>query len=70
MGAMANNPVRMKEGLQHQPGFQRVLYRDAIAKFIEKIAPKVSLQKNRVRKVAEIFSYRLGSKRVTKIVYA
>ncbi len=70
MESVAKPIASIKHNLPHPPGFQRVFYRDAIAKFIEKIAPKVSLQKNRVRKIAQVIPCKIGGKKVTKIVYA
>ncbi|MCX8196715.1 MAG: hypothetical protein N3G80_00125 [Candidatus Micrarchaeota archaeon] len=47
-----------------------VLHRDAIAKFIEKIAPKVSRLRPKFLPVDKIVYCRLGNKKVIKFIYS
>ena len=53
-------------------GMERVLHKDKINKFIEKIAPKVSLLRKKVRELKDVFSYRVGHRKakVTKFSFA
>ena len=51
-------------------GVKKVLYRDSIRRFIEKIAPKVSRIKLQVRRVKETMFYSIGGKKVKKFVFA
>lgn len=51
-------------------GKENVLYRDRIAKFIEKIAPLKSRLRDRVRRVKEMLAYQMGNRKVRRFVFA
>ncbi|MEM4347980.1 MAG: hypothetical protein QXN37_00195 [Candidatus Anstonellaceae archaeon] len=64
-----NRTLRVNNA-QKSNAFVQIFYKDSIAKFIEKIAPKVSRLRSRLLKVEKIDVFRLGRKRVTKITFS
>ncbi|MEM4554507.1 MAG: hypothetical protein QXT25_01510 [Candidatus Anstonellaceae archaeon] len=55
---------------QKSNAFAQLFYKDAIVKFIEKIAPKVSRLRHTLLRVEKIQTFRLGGKKVIKIVFS
>lgn len=65
-GRMEKNTLRRD---YVQAGIQNEVHRSKIRDFFERLRPLISRAKERVRKVAEISSVKIGKRKFTKFVF-